>query len=95
MLDLAGGDAGAGGFESKLLIIKGGSAILDVQLGDDEEYACGLEVFVGQPVCPQQFGAAHFEINRVNAMVDDAALVGFAIARLDGYRATLNRRMFG
>lgn len=28
-------------------------------------------------------------------MVDDAALVGFVVARLDGYRAILNGRLFG
>jgi len=52
VLNLTCGNVSAGGFESKLLIIKGGSSILDMQLGDDEENACGLEVLVGKAVCP-------------------------------------------
>jgi hypothetical protein len=89
VLNLAGSNVGAGGFESKLLIIKGGPSILDVQLRNDEEYACGLEVLVGKAICPQEFGSAHLKIDRVNAVVDDAALVGLAVAGLNRYRATL------
>jgi len=89
VLNFAGGDGGAGGFESKLLIIKGGSAIPDIQFGDDEEDACGLEVFICQAICPQKFGAAHLEIDGIYAVVHDPALVGLVVAGLNGYRATL------
>jgi hypothetical protein len=66
-----------------------------MQLGYDEKDARGLEVFVGKAIGAQQFGSAHLEIDGINAVVDDAALVCLAVTRLDDYRAALNSRFFG
>ena len=57
MLDFAGGNVRAGGNEFELFIVKGGSAVLDVQIGYNKKNACGLEVLICKAICPQQFGA--------------------------------------
>ena len=95
MLDFAGGNVGAGGHQIELFIVKGGSAILDMQFGYDEKDARGFEVFVGEAIGAKQFGSAHLEIDGIDAVVDDAALVGLAVSRLNGYRAAMNGRFFG
>jgi len=90
MLDFAGCNVCAGGFKIKLFIVKSGSAILDAQLGYYEKDARRFEVLVGQTIGPKQFGSAHLEIDGIDRVMDDAALVGFAVSRLDGYRAGFN-----
>ena len=50
MLDLAGGNVCAGGFEIKLFIVKSGPAILDAKLGYYEKDARRFEVLVGKAV---------------------------------------------
>ena len=87
MLDFAGGNVCAGGLEIELFIVKSRSAILDIQLGYYEKDARGFEVLVGKAIGTQKFGSAHLEIDGIDRVMDDAALVGLAVSRLDGYRA--------
>jgi len=93
MLDFAGGNIGADCFEIELFIVKSRPAILDAKLGYYEKDARGFEVLIGKPVGAKQFGSAHLEIDGENRVVNDTALVGFAVSRLDGYRAGFNLRM--
>jgi len=90
VLDFAGGNVCAGGFEIELFIVKSGSAIFDAQLSYYEKYARGFEVLVCQAIGAKQFGSAHLEIDGIDAVMNNAALVGFAVSRLDGYRARFN-----
>ncbi len=90
MLDFAGGNVCADGFEVEFFIVKSGPAVLDAQLGYYEKDARGLEVLVGKAVGAEQLGSAHLEINGIDAVMDDAALVGFTVSRLDGYCAVFN-----
>ena len=90
MFDFAGCNIGADCFEIELFIVKSGPAILDAQLGYYEKDARGFEVFVGQAIGAKQLGSAHLEIDGIDRVMDDAALVGLAVSRLDGYRAGFN-----
>ena len=90
MLNLAGGNIGAGSFKIELFVVKSGPAILDAKLGYYEKDARGFEVLICQPIGAKQFGSAHLEIDGIDAVMDDAALVGLAVSRLDGYRAGFN-----
>jgi hypothetical protein len=89
MLDFAGGNISADCFKIELFIVKSGPAILNTQLGYYEKDARGFEVLIGQSIGAKQFGSAHLEIDGINSVVNDAALVGFAVSRLDSYRAAL------
>ena len=89
MLDFAGGNVCADCFEIELFIVKSWPAILNAKLGYYEKDARGFEVFVGKTIGAKQFGSAHLEIDRINTVVNDAALIGLAVSRLDGYRAAL------
>ena len=90
MLDLAGGNICDDSFEIELFIVKSGPAIFDAKLGYYEKDARGFEVFVGQAIGAKQFGSAHLEIDGIDAVVNYAALVGFTVSRLNGYRAGFN-----
>jgi hypothetical protein len=87
VLNLAGCNVCDGSFEIEFFIVKSGSAILDAKLGYYEKDARGFEVLVGKAIGPKQFGSAHLEIDGIDAVMDDAALVGLAVSRLDGYCA--------
>ena len=89
MLDFAGGNVCADCFEIELFIVKSGPAIIDAQLGYHEKDARCFEVLVGKAIGAKQFGSAHFEIDGENSVMDNAALVGLAVSRLDGYCAGL------
>jgi len=90
MFDFAGCNIGADCFEIELFIVKSGPAILDAQLGYYEKDARGFEVLIGQAIGAKQFGPAHLEIDGENSVMHDAALIGLAVSRLDGYHAGFN-----
>jgi hypothetical protein len=95
MLDFGGGNFCAFCNQFKLFIVVRRSAVFDIQFGDDHIETFPFEVFVGKAVDAEKLGSAHLEIDRIDAVMDNAGLVGFAIARNDGYRVRLNRCFFG
>lgn len=83
VFDAGTGDAGAGGGQVEGFVVKCGAAVLCSQLGNNEEDAGLFEIAVGQAVGAEQFGAAHFEPDGIDGVVDDAGLIGFLIAGND------------
>jgi len=94
MYDFGGGNFGAFGNEFQLFIIERRPAIFDVKFGDNHVETFPLEVAVSKAVGAEKFGSAHFEVNWVHAVVDDACLVGLAVPRHNGYRVGLNGCFF-
>ena len=70
----------AGCFNFESFIVEGRSSVFDMYFGDDEEYACGFEVLVCDFVCAEQFSSANLEPDRVDAVVDNASLIGFGVS---------------
>jgi len=94
MFDFGSGNFCTFGCQFQFLVIMRRSAVFDVQLGDDHIETFFFEVFVGKAVDAEQFRSSQLKINRKNAVMDDAGLVGFAVSWDDSYRVRLNRCFF-
>lgn len=95
MLDAGGTYISTGGGKIELFIIQGGAVVFDIKLGDNEVNAVLFEFAISKTVCSEKFGSAHFKPDRVNRVVDDAGLVGFAISWDNGYCMAINFNFFG
>src|SRR5256886_10487294 len=69
------------------VVVAGGGAVADVDLGDGEVDTLLLELLVGQPRLAHQFGAGAVEPDEVVGVVDHAHLVRLGIIDAQGYRA--------
>src|SRR2546427_6476510 len=69
------------------VVVAGGGAVADVDLGDGEVDALLLELLVGQPRLAHQLGPGPVEPDEIVGVVDHAHLVGFGIIDAQRYRA--------
>ena len=77
------GVAFAGG-EEELVVVAGGCFVADLEFDDDEGEALVFEGFVVVAVESEQFGASHFEVDGVAAVVDGVLAVDLAVTYADG-----------
>jgi hypothetical protein len=78
------------GAKRELVVEKGGLAVADERLHDDDAVALLFELFVGETSGAQPLDAADLEVGEVGGVVDDALSVGLGVAnaefRLVNYR---------
>src|SRR5205085_11727042 len=65
-------------------IVSGRLAVAHLDLHQHQEEALVLDVAVGPPHLPQQFGPALLEVDQVVRMVQEAHAVGLGVADADG-----------
>src|SRR6266566_1060595 len=69
------------------VVVAGGGAVADVDLGDGKVDALLLELLVSEPRLAHQLGAGAVEPDEVVGVVDHAHLVGLGIIDAQSYRA--------
>src|SRR5207244_3926559 len=69
------------------VVVAGGGAVADVDLGDGKVDALLLELLVSEPRLAHQLGAGAFEPDELVGVVDNANLAGLGIMDAQSYRA--------
>jgi len=84
-----------GGREEQFIIILSRGLEADLQTSHDEPDTAVFESIVVTAVDAEQFGAAHFKIGGVNAVVDGVLAIDFAIAYAESHKVFSDIAGFG
>src|SRR6185436_14510745 len=80
-LDLAAADDAGADLDD--VVVGDGAAVADLDFGDDEEDAGGLELGVADAGVAEELGAGHLEPGEIGGVVGDAHGVALAVADAD------------